>query len=168
MEKGDKGSMMIRMGVTGWMFLLVPVYPGCPGSKAVKRSLLLLFYDCKWDWVMRQQFELGKVVFQTFRMTNCKCVTWKRSGCELNTKQVWCPTLCHPVNCHFCVTLPPQGADSWGEYKVGGHEPKNVVYETDSELGESNTGVGSSPRVDEACFRYDTRRRWQRQPQWCW
>ena len=25
------------------MFLLVPVYPGCPGSKAVKRSLLLLF-----------------------------------------------------------------------------------------------------------------------------
>jgi len=33
---------MIRMGVSGWMFLLVPAYPGCPGSKAVKRSLLLL------------------------------------------------------------------------------------------------------------------------------
>ena len=30
------------MGVSGWMFLLVPAYPGCPGSKAVKRSLLLL------------------------------------------------------------------------------------------------------------------------------
>jgi len=38
MEKDDKGSMMIRMGVSGWMFLLVPAYPGCPGSKAVKRS----------------------------------------------------------------------------------------------------------------------------------
>jgi len=25
------------------MFLLVPAYPGCPESKAVKRSLLLLF-----------------------------------------------------------------------------------------------------------------------------
>ena len=25
-----------------WKFLLVPAYPGCPGSKAVKRSLLLL------------------------------------------------------------------------------------------------------------------------------
>ena len=24
------------------MFLLVPAYPGCPGSKAVKRSLLLI------------------------------------------------------------------------------------------------------------------------------
>ena len=42
MEKDDKGSTMIRMGVSGWMFLLVPAYPGCPGSKAVKRSLLLL------------------------------------------------------------------------------------------------------------------------------
>ena len=42
MEKGDKGSTMIRMGVSGWMFLLVPAYPGCPGSKAVKQSLLLL------------------------------------------------------------------------------------------------------------------------------
>jgi len=42
MEKDDKGSTMIRMGVSGWMFLVVPAYPGCPGSKAVKRSLLLL------------------------------------------------------------------------------------------------------------------------------
>jgi len=42
MEKEDKGSTMIRIGVRGRMFLLVPAYPGCPGSKAVKRSLLLL------------------------------------------------------------------------------------------------------------------------------
>ena len=27
------------------MFLLVPAYPGCPGSKAVKRSLLLYYGD---------------------------------------------------------------------------------------------------------------------------
>ena len=26
------------------MFLLVPAYPGCPGSKAVKRSLLLYYF----------------------------------------------------------------------------------------------------------------------------
>jgi len=44
MEKGDKGSTLIRMGVSGWMFLLVPAYPCCPGSKAVKRSLLLLLF----------------------------------------------------------------------------------------------------------------------------
>jgi len=43
MEKDDKGSTLIRIGVSGWKFLLVPAYPGCPGSKAVKRSLLVLF-----------------------------------------------------------------------------------------------------------------------------
>jgi len=29
------------------MFLLVPAYPGCPGSKAVKRSLLLFHFKTK-------------------------------------------------------------------------------------------------------------------------
>ena len=38
MEKDDKGSTMIRMGVSGWMFLLVPAYPGCPRSKAVLKT----------------------------------------------------------------------------------------------------------------------------------
>jgi len=38
MEKDDKGSTLSRIGVSGWGFLLVPAYPGCPGSKAVKRS----------------------------------------------------------------------------------------------------------------------------------
>jgi len=59
MEKDDKGSTMIRMGVSGWMFLLVPAYPGCPGSKAVKRSLLLLLfrqrYCLSFDWPLRVQ-----------------------------------------------------------------------------------------------------------------
>jgi len=37
MEEDDKRCPMIRMGVSGWVFLLVPAYPGCPGPKAVKR-----------------------------------------------------------------------------------------------------------------------------------
>jgi len=44
MEKDDKGSTLIRIGVSGGKLLLVPAYPGCPGSKAVKRSLLSLLY----------------------------------------------------------------------------------------------------------------------------
>ena len=32
------------------MFLLVPAYPGCPGSKAVKRSLLLLSHCFSGMW----------------------------------------------------------------------------------------------------------------------
>ena len=35
------------------MFLLVPAYPGCPGSKAVKQSLLLLLYN----WVFMSQLQ---------------------------------------------------------------------------------------------------------------
>jgi len=31
------------------MFLLVPAYPGCPGSKAVKRSLLLLLFTNSYN-----------------------------------------------------------------------------------------------------------------------
>ena len=37
MEEDDKGCPMIRMGVSGWVFLLVPAYPGCPRPKAIKR-----------------------------------------------------------------------------------------------------------------------------------
>ena len=48
MEKGDKGSTLTRMGVSGWMFFLVPAYPGCPGQTAVKLLLLLLFSDESW------------------------------------------------------------------------------------------------------------------------
>jgi len=39
---------MIQMGVSGWMFLLVPAYLGCPGSKAVKRSSSLLLLLVMW------------------------------------------------------------------------------------------------------------------------
>ena len=58
MEKGDKGSTLTRMGVSGWMFLLVPAYPGCPGQTAVKWLLcccccqffnrIIVFLKCLW------------------------------------------------------------------------------------------------------------------------
>jgi len=37
MEEDDEGCPMIRLGVSGWMFLLVQAYPGSPGQNAVKR-----------------------------------------------------------------------------------------------------------------------------------
>ena len=33
MEEDDKGCPMIRMAVSGWVFLLVPAYPGRPRQK---------------------------------------------------------------------------------------------------------------------------------------
>ena len=31
------------MGVSGWMFILVPAYPGSPGQKAVKRLCVCVY-----------------------------------------------------------------------------------------------------------------------------
>jgi len=47
------------------MFLLVLAYPGCPGSKAVKRSLLLLlllFLVCYIDVYVCEQLESAEDV----------------------------------------------------------------------------------------------------------
>ena len=68
MEKDDKGSTLIRIGVSGWEFLLVPAYPGCPGSKAVKRSLLLLLLYCSYTLMYTD-------VYRNFHKSKCKEVT---------------------------------------------------------------------------------------------
>ena len=61
MEKDDKGCPMIRMGVSGWMFLLVLAYPGSPGQKAVKRlckyfvcwcAIKKLVRHVSWSWAV--------------------------------------------------------------------------------------------------------------------
>ena len=62
MEKDDQGSTLIRIGVSGWKFLLVPAYPGCSGSKAVKRSLLLLLLYRLTQAVLEKRLLNGCVV----------------------------------------------------------------------------------------------------------
>jgi len=54
MEEVDKGCPMIRMGVSGCVFLLAPAYPGCPGPKAVKRLCVRAYwiYSTSEWWVM--------------------------------------------------------------------------------------------------------------------
>ena len=37
MEEVDKGCPTIRMGVSGWVFLMLPAYPGSPRPMTVKR-----------------------------------------------------------------------------------------------------------------------------------
>jgi len=61
MEKDDKGSTMIRMGVSGWKFALVPAYPGCHGSKAVKRSLC--FSWCSFTYSASKWMSFWYVVY---------------------------------------------------------------------------------------------------------
>ena len=83
MEKDDKGSTMIRMGVSGWMFLLVPAYPGCPGSKAVKRSLLLLLFEvditmhCRVIAFLSADMARDLVTLTFVYLTLNSCHTWR-------------------------------------------------------------------------------------------
>jgi len=99
---------MIRMGVSGWMFLLVPAYPGCPGSKAVKRSLLLLL--SRTTWVSRYQKGKTSLDFTEARdsewqwhqlghMQVCTSLqTYNHaSTLPLNFLQTGCPS-CRPTN----------------------------------------------------------------------
>ena len=47
MEEDDKGCPMIRLGVSGWVFFLVPAYPGCPGQKSLNG--LCVYELTTWD-----------------------------------------------------------------------------------------------------------------------
>jgi len=42
MEENDKGCPMIRLGVSGWVFLLVTAYPGSPGQKPLNGCVCVL------------------------------------------------------------------------------------------------------------------------------
>jgi len=95
MEKDDKGSTMIRMGVSGWMFLLVPAYLGCPRSKAVKRSLLLLYITWKYHCA------LTLLVVHWEEHTACKkwsdeVLVWLSVWSEVQTVCIW-PSWCHCI-----------------------------------------------------------------------
>ena len=102
MEKGDKGSTLTRMGLSGWLFLLVPAYPGCPGQTAVKWLLLLLLLLYKMVCGMDSLALLTDVfVFVSRRMTfgrcckqQCRqhrCCRWQQS------QPCWC---LHCCQCH--------------------------------------------------------------------
>jgi len=55
MEEGDKGCPMIWMGVSRWVFLLVPAYLGYPGPKAVKRLCV-----CEY-WVSNKHYDATEI-----------------------------------------------------------------------------------------------------------
>ena len=58
------------------MFLLVPAYPGCPGSKAVKRSLLLLLYDLMLHNLKIVPHILTQKLWEKGTYSNSQCFTF--------------------------------------------------------------------------------------------
>jgi len=44
MEEADKGRLMTTIGVSGWMFLLVPAHPDCTGQDPESRKMVVCVY----------------------------------------------------------------------------------------------------------------------------
>jgi len=85
MEEGDKGCPMVRMGVSGWMFLLVPTYPGSPRQKAVK---LLCGCRCVWEASKHCYLTWFAVAFEFSVSCGVVCTA---AGCNENDYvHLWC------------------------------------------------------------------------------
>ena len=109
MEEDDKGCPMIRMGVSGWVFLLVPAYPGCPGPKAVKRLCACVLHR-------NDSIRCGLLLHIQHGLSACLLVTAKPIemlfGCRLVRPKEPSPYL-------FCVWL-------WQWMQI--HENKTLLW----------------------------------------
>ena len=54
MDEADKGCPMTRMGASGWVFLLVPAYPGSPRPTAVKRLCVCVYFTLHTEKRVKQ------------------------------------------------------------------------------------------------------------------
>jgi len=90
------------------MFLLVPAYPGCPGSKAVKRSLLLLLFGTtRVSWYQKGKTNLDFTEardseWQWHQLSHMQVCTSLQTDNHASTLplgflQAVCPS-CHPTN----------------------------------------------------------------------
>ena len=114
----DSWSTMIRMGVSGWMFLLVPAYPGCPGSKAVKRSLLLLLSGT--TQVSRYQKGKTSVDFSEARDSEWHGISWAICKSAPSSRQITMPAPYHSVS-YRLDALPaaqPTASMHWRQLKT--------------------------------------------------
>ena len=76
------------MGVSGWMFLHVPAYPGSPGQKAVKRlcvCVCLSVFSCTVLFV-----SISQVIGCDDRLWNdLYCVEWVLNSTPANQAATW-------------------------------------------------------------------------------
>ena len=61
MEEDDKRCPMIRMDVSGQMFLLILAYPGSPGPKAIKQLCVCVCVVCGWMAYLNEYHLSGPV-----------------------------------------------------------------------------------------------------------
>jgi len=78
------GYLMTAMGVSGWMFLLVPAHPGCPGQNPKSHKTVVCMYVCmyvsdtKTDVIYFTQIKCywSKISFRILAMQYMRSVLW--------------------------------------------------------------------------------------------
>jgi len=85
MEEVDKGCPMIRMSVSGWVFLLVPAHPGCPGPKAVKWLCVCVCIVWCEDIVLQQHSKMPCCRCKVGICVDCQCASASRTCIDCAT-----------------------------------------------------------------------------------
>jgi len=97
---------MIRMGVSGWMFLLVPAYPGSPRQRAIKRLCVCVYinnachnavtmykyrftYHCKFNNCVLQKVRHPVIYSFFLDETKGRTRCWKTARHPANWKLNW-------------------------------------------------------------------------------
>jgi len=100
MEKADKGWLMVRIGVSRWIFLLVLAHLGSPGQRATKP---LLLYRCMY-------IIIGACTYREFQAPGRQLPStrWFRSYVT-NTTPVICRTsnTLKSTECDLLIPIKP-------------------------------------------------------------
>ena len=98
MEKADKGWRVIRIGVSGWMFILVPAHMGSPKQRAIKQLLLLLcpiyiyisvsYNNCTDTTINKQSMpSSGRVILDSNKLSHSFIDSWLKVLLHLPSEQ---------------------------------------------------------------------------------
>jgi len=120
MQEVDKGCLMTRTGVSGWMFLLVPAYPGSPGPKAVKQLCVVRVFNSR-PAVVVDPYPCLATVWRhwTLRLVTheiSSAVPTPHTSDSQNTRKINAMTKCAALVSEYCNRSEQQ---TWGPiYKI--------------------------------------------------
>jgi len=105
MEEDDKGCPMIRLGVSGWVFLLVPAYPCCPGQKPLNGCVCVCVNDAFYNGIQKSAVNGDLHIFKVPDWC-CRCENIQQTD-DLPS-QTYINTLVSTYSAHqsyYCFTM---------------------------------------------------------------
>jgi len=117
MDEADKGWLMTTIGVSGWMFLLVPAHLGCPRQNPESRKMVV--YVCVCFMAQVSQYQKGKTNLDLLQQQKVSgsAISWAICKSAPLPRQVTMPAF---HNCTELMWTPlPQSKDTiWPSYSL--------------------------------------------------